>query len=1001
LLIQSQGQRITPTFERRAGALAVWLFACVAGVVGFGVRTVAQAGVTGAIRGTVLDDQRSAVRSATVILESSALQGRLTAIPRDDGSYGFLQLPPGNYEIAFEAPGFLPVKRRTTVLSGAAVELHVTLRDEATRGRPDDVSETPAPIAAPTLAAHFEHDEIDALATPRTLSGIAQLAPGLTTNTPNAGQLSIHGAVAFDSVFLVNGIDVSDNLFGSPQNLFVEDAIEETAVLTSGLSADRGRFTGGVISAITKSGGNRYSGTYRANLSNPTWTTQTPFELCDAAVTLAGCRKANPRPDELQAAHEGTLGGFVIKDRVWFFTAGRLAKASNTTPLAVSGATNTETTSNQRGQVKITSSLAPGQTITFDALSNLTTNTGHPSFAYTADPSAVGKQTSPNYYYLASYRGAVGKKAYVDVQFSHRAFERRALGANSRTIADSPILTQTVLADGFPAHYNAPYFDVADPEKRNNFQGSGSVTYSLTTSNAGRHDVAGGYEFFRSQHTGGGSQSATGYVYDTNYLTEPSGAPTLDASGRFIPLWVPGTTLIENWLAARGANLNVDTQSVYLHDRWTINARWSADLGVRQERSSAASSSAFGGINANTVMPRLAASYNIDGHGAQVVHATYGHYAGRYPEIPIGRSTGLGNPDLWLGVYVGPVGQGRSFAPGFDPSNYLTVAGRFPTANVSVDDRLSPPLVKEFTTSYGAALLNGRGFVQTAFVWRRWSDFIEDDISLANGTTHVIRNGFDVGTVTNVLYRNRGDAVRRYQAVEFQGRFRASSNWTLNGTYTLQLQNDGNEAGEAVDQPGATGPLGDYPEVFTSDRQYPNGRLPSFQRHRLRAWSIYRVEMGRAGALSLSALVRAESGRAFSLVAIDQPLTEIQTARLVAAGYPDRPASQAVFFGTRGSQQFAGYGVTDLALVYSLPLFKSARPWVKLEIYNALNNQKLIAWDTTVVPDGASAVDALGLRTGFRAAQSFGKATSNNDFPAPFEGETGGRTFRIAAGFRF
>src|SRR6185436_14380140 len=140
-----------------------------------------------------------------------------------------------------------------------------------------------------------------------------------------------------------------------------------------------------------------------------------------------------------------------------------------------------------------------------------------------------------------------------------------------------------------------------------------------------------------------------------------------------------------------------------------------------------------------------------------------------------------------------------------------------------VDDRLSPPLVREFTTSYGASLLNGRGLVQTAFVWRRWSDFIEDDISLANGTTHVIRNGFDVGTVTNVLYRNRDDTVRRYQAVELQGRFRASSNWTLNGTYTLQLQNDGNEAGEVVDQPGATGPLGDYPEVFTSDRQYPNG----------------------------------------------------------------------------------------------------------------------------------------------------------------------------------
>ena len=251
------------------------------------------------------------------------------------------------------------------------------------------------------------------------------------------------------------------------------------------------------------------------------------------------------------------------------------------------------------------------------------------------------------------------------------------------------------------------------------------------------------------------------------------------------------------------------------------------------------------------------------------------------------------------------------------------------------------------------------------------------------------------------MYRNRDDAVRQYSGVDLQGRYRASPNWTLNGSYTLQLQNDGNDTGEAVDDPGATGPLGDYPEIFASARQYPSGRLPSFQRHRLHAWSIYRVEMGRAGALALSGLVRAESGRTFSLVAVDRPLTAIQTASLLAAGYPDRPASQTVFFGASGSQSFSGYGIADMALTYSLPLFKSARPWVKLEIYNALNNQKLIAWDTTVVQDSSSAMDALGLRTGYRATERFGKATSNADFPIPVEGETGGRTYRLAAGFRF
>ena len=59
---------------------------------------------------------------------------------------------------------------------------------------------------------------------------------------------------------MINGVDINDNLFAQPQNLFIEDAIEETQVLTSGISAEFGRFSGGVVNAITKSGGDTFSG---------------------------------------------------------------------------------------------------------------------------------------------------------------------------------------------------------------------------------------------------------------------------------------------------------------------------------------------------------------------------------------------------------------------------------------------------------------------------------------------------------------------------------------------------------------------------------------------------------------------------------------------------------------------------------------------------------------------------------------------------------------------
>ena len=86
---------------------------------------------------------------------------------------------------------------------------------------------------------------------------------------------------------MINGVDVNDNLSATPQNLFIEDAIEETQVLTSGIPAEYGRFTGGVINAITKSGGNMFSGSGRINFLNPSWTTETPFEECQDMSIVA------------------------------------------------------------------------------------------------------------------------------------------------------------------------------------------------------------------------------------------------------------------------------------------------------------------------------------------------------------------------------------------------------------------------------------------------------------------------------------------------------------------------------------------------------------------------------------------------------------------------------------------------------------------------------------------------------------------------------------------
>jgi hypothetical protein len=981
---------------RRSTALvAIVLAGILGGLVG---DTAAQGVQYGTIRGTVTDPQGLPMPSVTVTATSPSMQGPRITATGPDGSYSLLQLPSGTYELTFETTAFSPAKRTTAILLGLTVEQNVQLQTAGVTEQIQVTAASPAPIATATVGANYKHDEIDALPTQRTLAGIAQLAPGLTENTPNTGQMTINGALSYDNVFMLNGVDVNDNLFGNPQNLFIEDAIEETQIITSGITAEYGRFTGGVINAVTKSGGNTFSGSFRTGFSNPSWTEPTPFETCDPGVTTASCKKAAARLDELQATYEGTLGGPIVRNRLWFFGATRYAETSNSASLPITNIANTQTNTNKRGEIKLTSTLVQNHTIQGGYLNNAQEQVSRPSFSFTIDKAAVGDRTLPNWYAFANYRGVLRNNLLAEAQYSQRKFGFRDNGGTATDIVDSPFITLTQDL----AHFNAQYFDATDPENRNNGQFTGNVTYFVQR--AGRHEFKSGYEFFRSQLTGGNSQSSTGYVFDADWAEDAGGAPLLDSDGRLIPVFVPGETLLENWLPSKGATLNVDNQSVYLQDHWVINTHWSADLGFRYEHVKSEATGGYIGVDTNGFVPRLAIAFDPGGNGRNVIHATYGHYSGRYNEAQIGGNNNVGNPDETIGIYNGPAGLGRGFAPGFSPANYEIVLGQFPTANIFLEDGLTSPIVKEFTLSYGADLKNGRGYAEASFVARTTSHIIDDTITLANGVTNVVKDGIDYGTFTNVIYRNLDIADRTYQGLLFQGRYNIRPRWSVNGHYTLQIKSDGNNEGELPNQPGVPSDMGDYPEIFIADRAFPGGHLPVFQRHKLSVWSIYNFGLGKAGDATLSGLWRVNSGTTYSLVATGQPLTEIQKALISA--YPDEPSSQDVYFGERGSQTFKGYGLIDIGFGYNVPVFKTLRPYVRVDVYNALNNQKQITWNTTVSQDPISATDALGLATGYTEGSSFGKATSNQDFPIPFTGDgnapfTGGRTYRAAVGFRF
>ena len=181
--------------------------------------------------------------------------------------------------------------------------------------------------------------------------------------------------------------------------------------------------------------------------------------------------------------------------------------------------------------------------------------------------------------------------------------------------------------------------------------------------------------------------------------------------------------------------------------------------------------------------------------------------------------------------YIGPPGQGRNFAPGFDDANYETVGADFPTQNVFFEDGLKSPRTKEFTVSGGAAL-GTRGYAKVTYINRRASDFVEDFVTLDGGSTTVTGNdGEEFGTFSNLNFRNTDALERNYDGLEFQGRFQATNAFLIDGSYTVQINNDGNFEGEARSAGAISSNAFDYPEVTPANRYYPTGRLKNFQRH--------------------------------------------------------------------------------------------------------------------------------------------------------------------------
>ena len=954
----------------------------------------AQGSQTGVLTGRVTSSDGEVLPGVTVTATSPALQGERSAVTTGNGDYILKGLPTGSYRVRFELSGFATVEQNTTVELAQTSRVDPTLSVAAVEETVTVTADTPSLLETTQSTTTYSAREVDTLATGRTLSQIAELAPGLTDNTPNAGQVTIAGGFAYDNVFLLDGVDVTDSLFGTPNSVFIEDAIQETQVIAGGVSAEFGRFGGGVINAVTKRGGNEFSGSFRTDLTNAAWRDETPVEDEDGTT----------RESKLNRVFQATLGGPIVRDRLWFFLAGRSEDRTEQETFPFSAVPFSRDREDRRFEGKLTGTIRPNHTVQAVYTRNRTTD-AEPTFDFSVAPSTNDVTEFPQDLFVVNYSGVLRSDLFLEAQYSQQGLGfRDGDGTDTDVATGSPIFTFGNSAAVEPGqHYNAPYFDYGtDPQDRDSRQFTTSLSYFVSTGSLGKHDLKGGFEYYKNRFKGGNSQSPTNFVFYADYKTDAAGDPVLDANGNLTPVFIPGGGLLLNWLAERGAELNVNTATVYLNDRWQLSDRLAFNLGVRFESvQSDTTSSNLVGLDTRTIVPRLAAEFDPRGDGRFKLQGTYSHYAASYNLSQFGNNQGAGNPTLVYGLYVGPEGEGLGFAPGFDPGNYVLLGAFLPTSNVSFDGDLSSPLVKEWTLAAGAQL-GQRGAAKVIYTNRWMTDFVEDFTTIDLGTVEVTTESSCAGCagpflLDRTVFRNSDGPRREYQAIQLLTNYRLTDRWLVNASYTHQLRNHGNFEGEDTNQPAISSAIGDNPEILAAERNFPEGRLNDYQKHKARAWTTYDLGLGGVGSLNVGLLWRYDSPLTYSLVAANQGPSDVQLSRDPGYAQPPGPVLN-VYFGERGLGEFAGAHLVDLAVTYDIKTYKKLRPYVKFDVRNLFNNKKLgsgtSGFNTTVEPDPDGPVDANGIPSQFIQGPRFGQAIDNNSYPLP-------REFRFALGFRF
>jgi hypothetical protein len=571
-----------------------------------GGRVEAQSGSDGMISGRVTDPTGRPLPGVAVEAAGASLPAKLTTTTDGTGTFLMTAIPPGSYEVTFSLAGYRSKTLPALVQASETLRLTVTLEPGVSAD--EQVSVIVGPLIDFRSAAKVQtlrRELVLDLPRAREFDSLLDIIPGVQ-HEDVAGGLSVEGGSGAENVWELDGSDITHIHYGTRTRTAVVEFIEEARMAASGYGAEYGSSTGGIISIVTRAGGDSFhgeiSGFYRNNAPwmlgrSRDYLRQDPYDDLVYAYfnddnSLYGGGK--DRDDWYRLEGTFSLGGYILKDSLWFFLSlspeyseTRAGRSFLSAPDPQSKEPFSEKNRDIGGVIKLTAAPSSRFRLSASVDADFSSRRGLiPSIYGTSDPSFPWSNAGldrPGW----STAGTIDWSLSDSILVNLRGGWTREDQMNQQTVPPTTVTTF--------GRSNAIYTD--DPEllryrgwtnwpsggteikKRLYEWATGGLDLTVFFNLAGAHSLKAGLQYTRLHEDVEETAPHPQVILNWGipYFGLASGEPVMGQYGYY--------EVRGSWTSPYGYLWDVvsDRWAVYLQDSWTIAGRVTINAGLRAE----------------------------------------------------------------------------------------------------------------------------------------------------------------------------------------------------------------------------------------------------------------------------------------------------------------------------------------------------------------------------------------------------------------------------------